>query len=342
MKETTPLNCTERQFQNVYSDVIFDIKSNYGASKLEKPRGVILGGQPGAGKTTIHDILTEDNPDFVVINGDDYRELDPNFDKFNELYAEKSVDYTQAFSNRMVEQLISDLSDEKYNLIIEGTLRTIEVPLRTCEMLKEKGYTVELAVMAVNKDESWQGTIERAEKMEAKGITPRKTDKEKHDAVVDALPENLGILHEMDVFDRIALYSRADRNPIYDSSDSKYSKENPKVMLFAILHDEPVKTQCAETSVYGKIDIDSAVNEIMSEFPEYQYEFDSDFDENIVRETVSADTKPAVQKNHRANASIDADADYNRYLSNDGEMSKSALDAGVKDRTTEQGGSEYY
>lgn len=44
------------------------------------------------------------------------------------------------YSNRMTEAIISRLSDQGYNLVIEGTGRTTDVPIQTATMLQAKGY----------------------------------------------------------------------------------------------------------------------------------------------------------------------------------------------------------
>ena len=49
----------------------------------------------------------------------------------------------------MVEAVVDALSVMGYNLIIEGTLRTSEVPLKTARLLRDRGYDVSLALMAV-------------------------------------------------------------------------------------------------------------------------------------------------------------------------------------------------
>ncbi len=40
----------------------------------------------------------------------------------------------------MTEAIISRLSDQGYNLVIEGTGRTTDVPIQTATMLQSKGY----------------------------------------------------------------------------------------------------------------------------------------------------------------------------------------------------------
>ena len=53
----------------------------------------------------------------------------------------------------MTEALISRLSDQGYNLVIEGTGRTTDVPIQTATMLQAKGYETKIYVMAVPKIE---------------------------------------------------------------------------------------------------------------------------------------------------------------------------------------------
>ncbi len=47
----------------------------------------------------------------------------------------------------MVEHLVDELSTQGYHLLIEGTLRTTQVPRQTAQLLASKGYQVSLAVI---------------------------------------------------------------------------------------------------------------------------------------------------------------------------------------------------
>lgn len=133
----------------------------------------------------------------------------------------------------MVECLINELSDRKYDLIIEGTLRTAQTPLNTCNLLKSKGYSVELSIMAVSKEVSWQGTIQRYEKMKLKGQTPRATPKESHDVVVNNIVQNLDELYKLHKFDNITLYNR-NQERLYNMQDTP--SVNPALILSNVVH----------------------------------------------------------------------------------------------------------
>lgn len=97
---------------------------------VPKPTAFLLGGQSGAGKSTIHQILLSQSPNFIVIDGDRYRAYHPNFAEIQEKYGENAANYTQKFVNSIINSLMKKFSSEHYNLIVEGTCRTAEVPPR--------------------------------------------------------------------------------------------------------------------------------------------------------------------------------------------------------------------
>lgn len=72
-----------------------------------------------------------------------------------------------------------------YNLVIEGTLRTSQVSLATATLLRERGYDVSLALMAVKPEISLVSCQLRYEQMRLAGTTPRATDPVHHRKIVD-------------------------------------------------------------------------------------------------------------------------------------------------------------
>ncbi|GAB4013796.1 hypothetical protein GCM10028808_34200 [Spirosoma migulaei] len=74
---------------NVAKQVVF--VKYIGEPKLyqsERPTGILLGGQPAAGKTSLIRQLRHQysGQKFVVINGDEYRQYHPRARKINEEY----------------------------------------------------------------------------------------------------------------------------------------------------------------------------------------------------------------------------------------------------------------
>ncbi|HEL2429962.1 TPA: zeta toxin family protein [Streptococcus suis] len=202
------VNFTDKQFENRLNDNLEELIQ--GKKAVESPTAFLLGGQPGSGKTSLRSAIFEETQgNVIVIDNDTFKQQHPNFDELVKLYEKDVVKHVTPYSNRMTEAIISRLSDQGYNLVIEGTGRTTDVPIQTATMLQSKGYETKIYVMAVPKIESYLGTIERYETMYADDpMTARATPKQAHDIVVKNLPTNLETLHKTGLFSDIRLYNR--------------------------------------------------------------------------------------------------------------------------------------
>ena len=182
------------------------------------PHAVILGGQSGAGKTTIHRVkMMEYKGDYIIIDGDTYRAQHPHFRELQEKYGVDSVDYTKVFAGQMVEAVIDKLSSLKYNLIIEGTLRSAAVPINTATLLKSKGYTVDFCLIATKPELSYLTTqLRYLEMMIVDPLQARATPKDHHDGIVKSLVSNCNELEQSGLFESIQVYKR-DLEQVYNS-----------------------------------------------------------------------------------------------------------------------------
>lgn len=73
----------------------------------DQPRAILLGGQSGAGKTTIHRIKQKEfQGNIIIIDGDSYRSQHPNYLALQEKYGKDSVNYTKGFAGKMVEHAL--------------------------------------------------------------------------------------------------------------------------------------------------------------------------------------------------------------------------------------------
>ena len=201
----------------------------YGKQPVKSPTAFLLGGQGGSGKSSIHEYLSSEIGNIVSIDGDQFRREHPNYEMIQKIYGKDAANITQSFANNITNAMIEKLSDEGYNLVIEGTCRRADVPLKTCGDLKEKGYRVEMAIMCADKEEAWQSTLDRAEKMRELGLTPREVPKEKYQETIIALPGNVSILYQSGAFDDITLFNRQleelykfSRTPEHDPADIFY------------------------------------------------------------------------------------------------------------------------
>ena len=209
-------NYTDEELEKQFKKILHFYKSRY--SPTENPKVFLLGGQPGAGKSGLENAINIEN-EYISISGDDYREYHPKFEELNIRYGKESSKYTQQWAGEITERLIKELGKEKYNLIIEGTLRTAELPLKEAYRFKKIGYEVELNVVVVKPEKSYLGTLLRYEQMMTKGKTPRMTPKEHHDLVVNNIGNNLETIYNSKVFDNIKLFDR-ENNLLYNFKES--------------------------------------------------------------------------------------------------------------------------
>ena len=218
-------NYTDKEFQKAFQQILKFYKSRY--SSQENPKAFLLGGQPGAGKSALENMINIENK-YVSISGDDYRKFHPLYDKLNKIYGKDASKYTQKWSGEMVEYLLKEARKEKWNVILEGTLRKAELPIREAKDFKENGYSVELYVVAVKPEKSYLATLQRYEEMIIRGRIPRMTPKEHHDLVVNDIGDNLEIIYNSKAFDNIKLFDR-ENNLLYNYKEN--SNINPKNIL---------------------------------------------------------------------------------------------------------------
>ena len=220
-------NFTEEEFQIELKTILNFYISRY--ETQEKPKAFLLGGQPGAGKSKLEYLInTQEKCAFV--SGDDFRKYHPRFEELNNIYGQESSKHTQEWAGKMVENIVQKLRKKKINLILEGTLRTSEIPLKEAKALKEAGYYVELNVVAVKPEISYLGTLQRYEKMIQKGDIPRMTPKEHHDNVVANIGKNLDDIYKANVFSEIKIFDRENNYKLLYSKN-KTSEISPKVIL---------------------------------------------------------------------------------------------------------------
>jgi predicted ABC-type ATPase len=117
------------------------------------PQGVILGGQPGSGKSGLpKQIIQEFKEAFVFISTDDLRLYHPAYESLqqNPETIQNAANDVSIYANYWTEKLIKYCIENKYNLIIDSTLGgKIQSNYDTIAMFIDNGYQVHLRVMSV-------------------------------------------------------------------------------------------------------------------------------------------------------------------------------------------------
>lgn len=218
---------TKSEFDHIYEIIKSELMYGKSVSR-DKKVAYIFGGQPGVGKSSIHSSEYFEN--YIKIDGDSFRKFHPHLDDFKKTDVDVYASRTQPFINEVVERLISDLSDDGYNIVIEGTLRTAETPVKTCNLLKSKGYQTNLLTITCDAEVSWNATLNRADCMKQLGEVPRLVPIDKYNDTVMSIPQNVDQIYNVKCFDRIIIIDR-ENNILYNNSG-----DSPKSVLESSLN----------------------------------------------------------------------------------------------------------
>ena len=219
-------------------DIIYKMLENEifsGKKKSNIPKAVVLGGQPGAGKSILIDIAKKEFLDnnVVIINGDELRRVHPDSKKILKEHEKEYAFYTDADVRVWTSDLFKKAIKDKYNIIFEGTLRE----------LKDNGFFVEIKVLSVNGIDSIISTMERYEnqkKFEGHGrVTPSESHKNAYYGMLDTLET----IEKQKCFDTLEVLTR-DCDIIYynDLVNKKiYSKYNLGIRETIVKNREELK-----------------------------------------------------------------------------------------------------
>ncbi|MBN8212689.1 MAG: zeta toxin family protein [Xanthomonadales bacterium] len=182
----------------------------------EKPRAIVLAGQPGAGKgVLVGAARREFNGDILVIDPDELRDAIPGIRQLQEA---DPIDWPDA-TNRGAFNLASGLRDEgikrHVNLVIDGSMSDAGNSARTIEALQKKGYEVEVRAISSHWLESELGIDQRfTGQIDRIGVA-RDVKMSFHNDVYNGLPGNLDKVAERTGV-QVRIYDRG-LNELYDS-----------------------------------------------------------------------------------------------------------------------------
>lgn len=180
-------------------------------ASVARPRLILLGGQPGAGKTAVltasHAELERDGATIRIV-GDDLRSYHPRFLAFQKADAETASRHTQMDAGRWTEKLLAAATERRVSVVFETTMRQPENVERVVRGARDAGYEIEVRAVAVNPRVSWQGNHARFEEMLHAGVPARIPPEAIHDAAVTGLRASLGRLEQAQLVDRVELHGR--------------------------------------------------------------------------------------------------------------------------------------
>lgn len=180
-----------------------------GKKKEKIPKLVFIAGQSGAGKSRLIPVVNSQlEYNTVIADLDTVRAMHPNFARANR---ENPIDVHLALlpdSDKVFEGLRNYCRQNKLNLIYEGTMRKTEGFIKMAKEFREAGYSIELALMAVPKLESFGSTFLRYATDLMENNSPRWVPQSVHDESYDKFLITLQEFVKQSLFDKAIVYRR--------------------------------------------------------------------------------------------------------------------------------------
>lgn len=154
----------------------------------DRPLLILLGGQPGAGKTRAGDEMARHADHQVTrLIGDDYRQFHPDYPAVLAREPLAMPDVTAQAAGEWLRLAVDHAIENRYSILIEGTWRNAEVPLKTIELAAAHGYEVHAVAVGVQPEVSRLSTLERYYRDVDQGEQARWTPGAAHEEAVAAI-----------------------------------------------------------------------------------------------------------------------------------------------------------
>src|SRR5690349_4693256 len=180
-----------------------------GHQPATSPRLVLVGAQPGAGKShAVARILSADpDTDFVYVTGDALRPFHPQYATLIRADPLAMPNTTGPAVARWVRACIDHALTHRYSLVLEGTFRDPDVVAATLRRFAAAGYHTEAVILAVHPERSrldcmlrWLGTDPTQ--------PARSTPPAAHDTSFTRLPRTVAALNDVPEVHRIIVQTR--------------------------------------------------------------------------------------------------------------------------------------
>ena len=213
MEEQDDLSEAERIYQK------FKRRALKSTSAQKHPRAILLGGQPGSGKSYLREIVRKeffDNGGTVVIDPDILREKDSLFIEQSRTDPIHAGDRSHEQASTLAKRLTATMVSERRNLVIDGTMGNPESVRKKIHLLRQHGYAIDVHVMAVNPKLSKVRADLRFEKQVAEKERGRFVPESVHDAAYEGLSRSVDMMEQECLVDSMHIHD-SDRQRIYEN-----------------------------------------------------------------------------------------------------------------------------
>lgn len=202
------------------------------------PKISFITGQPGSGKTTlgkhIKDRMNNTGECAIEIGADKIATYHKYYNELLKLLPDECYRISRQFVRSAEKIIMSELMKSKINVIQEISLSKGEGDYKRIQDFQDKGYNVELNVMAVNKYESFLSCIERDIKLLELGYDPRPVARINHDRMYESFLQEVQEIEKRKLASRINVFVRGNTlsrsELVYTTGDSRYASAQEAII----------------------------------------------------------------------------------------------------------------
>lgn len=194
-------------------------------SGLDKPTLILVGGQPGAGKSrAIAEAARGRAGELVPLSGDDLRRFHKDFHWLARERPWLMPNATAQASGGWLLRCIQHAREKRYSLLLEGVFRDPDTVTRTIEQFADAGYRVEVVGLAVPYQVSLLSTLGRFLRPSGDEVA-RWTPATAHDSAYRMIPSTLRAAEDTEGTWRIRVTNRQAED-LYTSTRKPAGEQN--------------------------------------------------------------------------------------------------------------------
>ena len=203
----------------------------FGKPSLSLPRLILIGAQPGAGKSNLAEKAKTELSKIGAPVSADIDDIRPFHPKYVEVFEDNPFKLSALINKDCwgwTSQLLLDTRHAKNNVVYQATIRNAKRVEDLVKDFQKEKFAVDLFVVAANAKQSVQGIFYRFERAidemnNGFPTIPRWVPIPFHNAVYSAFPQNIEYLARNAKLERIGIFDR-NGNPVYLSEGKSVHK----------------------------------------------------------------------------------------------------------------------
>lgn len=203
------LPITPEQIEEIYRTLIRPIVFGGTADGEHAPTLVLLGGQPGSGKSRASARLLWEHEGMVALSGDDLRIFHPHYRNLVTNQPEQAPTILAEATRDWVRAAIQSSIEERRSVLLEGTFGDPELTLATADRFRAAGFRVQVVAVACPRVLSVVTAASRYLRDRKVGTPARFTRISAHDRGYDGTTRLIGSLGSHAAVDRVTILSRS-------------------------------------------------------------------------------------------------------------------------------------